>query len=119
VVTDLNGDRVDDSAILVVEKRTKKVALFVLLSNASGRSAGRLINVNDDPASIHMLGISAAPSGTYVTACGRGYWDCAADEPASVRLERTGIRCFKREGPQSLVFWNQQTLDLQRVWLTD
>ncbi len=37
------------------------------------------------------MGIDLAEPNTYQTACGKGYWECAANEPSSITLANAGI----------------------------
>ena len=37
------------------------------------------------------MAIDLAEPNTYQTACGKGYWECAANEPSSITLTNAGF----------------------------
>lgn len=116
---DFNGDGVEDKAMLLVAKKGGRVGLFVFLSKGEGRYAVHGVDVRDDIRALRYLGIEDVKPGTYRTACGKGYWNCASGEVEHVTVEFRAIRYFKHESAESIVFWNKKTRGLERVWISD
>jgi hypothetical protein len=64
-------------------------------------------------------GIKIAKPGTYVTACGKGYFDCDAGEKESVTISTDGVEFFEDEGASRLIYWDPQKKHFAEVWLSD
>jgi hypothetical protein len=49
---------------------------------------------NDLDWNAEPMAIDLAEPNTYQTACGKGYWECAANEPNSITLANAGVLIF-------------------------
>ncbi len=65
------------------------------------------------------MGIEVVPPGLYESACGKGYWDCAPDEPAEIEFENPGLRYFQFENASSIFHWDAASGELKRTWISD
>ncbi|MBN2200544.1 hypothetical protein JW777_01165 [bacterium] len=115
---DFDGDDRRDHAFILIQKDEAKCGLFVLPG-----SGGRIIKLHEMPLSrrdgkIHA-GLSPVKPGRYLTACGRGFWDCGPDEPAELELTRSGVYFFIFEGPCSIFYWNENGRRYRRVPISD
>jgi len=65
------------------------------------------------------MGISILSPGKHQTACGKGYSDCRSGEPEILDLKYSGINYFLFEGASSVFYWDANTNNFKRVWLSD
>jgi len=68
---------------------------------------------------VHRHGISVVPPRRYETACGKGYWDCKADEPEWLTLKLPAIDFFVYESANSYFGWDVSTNAFKRTWISD
>jgi hypothetical protein len=68
---------------------------------------------------IHTIGIKKNACGSYKTACGKGYWDCRKDEPPEISIKNESIDYFKIEGAHSFFYWDDNSNDFKRIWISD
>ena len=66
-----------------------------------------------------FVGFETVAPGTYESACGKGYWECASDEPAVIELEMTALRYFNFESASSILHWDAETGAFIRTWTSD
>jgi hypothetical protein len=118
VRADLNGDQIVDDAWILVPTSGGGQGLFVFLGQRSGKPKVVRLDYSKDSAPQSMY-LSEAKPERYDTACGKGYWNCAAGEPASLRLERAGIIYAAYESASSVFYWDAQRKHFKRVWLSD
>jgi hypothetical protein len=115
---DFDGDGRKDHALLLIQSDEAKCGLFVLPG-----SGGRVLKLDEFPLSpreskLHA-GLSPIKPGNYLTACGKGYWDCGPDEPRELTLKRTGVYFFVFEGSSSIFYWNEDARSFSRVPISD
>src|SRR2546428_2515981 len=92
VRADFDGDGKEDQAQLLVNADGTTYGLFILLGSGSA-----VVLDYRDVSSLTTMGIDKLSPGTHKTACGKGYGDCKAGEPESVRLRAIVKSCGLRE----------------------
>jgi len=66
------------------------------------------------------MGIDVAKPDNYETACGKGYWKCGKNEPASIALKSSGFWYYPYEkGGAELVYWDNITNTFKQAVLSD
>jgi hypothetical protein len=118
VRADLNGDQIVDDAWILISTKGEGQGLFVFLGQRSGKPRVVQLDYSEDDAPQSMY-VSLAKPGRYDTACGKGYRNCAADEPAVLHLARPGIVYAMYESASSVFYWDVRKKEFTRVWLTD
>ncbi len=118
VRVDLNGDKVIDHAWILIPTSGKGQGLFVFLGQSSGKPRVVQLDYSED-VSPQTMYLSEIEPRRYGTACGKGYWDCAAGEPAVLRLVRPGIVYAMYESSSSIFYWNAERKEFTRVWISD
>lgn len=53
------------------------------------------------------------------TACGKRYFECAKDEPPSIRFDLPSISLCLREGPCSVYVWRKNSSRFQEIRMND
>ncbi len=115
---DFNGDGNKDEANLLVRKNGLVVGLFAFISNGA-RFDAYLLDEFEEDGFFDEMGIRLARPGQYKTACGKGYFNCRANEVMELNLANNAIELFKYEGPSSYYFWDQHINRFHRVWVSD
>ena len=118
VRVDLDGDGVKDDVWILIPTTEHGQGLFVFLRDKSGKPRVVRLDRSSDYAPQIMYLSEIAP-GRYKTACGKGYFDCTAGEPALLRLTHPGIMYALYEGASSVFYWNRRRKEFARVWLSD
>lgn len=119
VEADFNGDGINDNAWILVNEAENKYGLFIFLGKKGG--SYKIIKLSEYQKETDKLymGISLIEPGKHQTACGKGYWDCAQDEPKVLTLRNPGINFFKFESANSVFYWNSIKKEFKRIWLSD
>jgi len=118
VVADFDGDGEQDRAYYLISHDEDRVGLFVIWSISTGmRRIERLVEQRSG-AEINW-GISLMPAGTYETACGKGYYECAAGQPKEITLPYPGIGYFVIGSAGSVFYWHESGEKPTHVWLDD
>ena len=116
VTSDFNGDEIPDTAWLLTNSQKTKFGLFVSLGR--NKKEYEIIKLLEGPINGNIyVGISNLPSGKHKTACGKGYWECAVNEPPILNTTYSGIVFYKFESASSVFIWEQSKF--KRVWLSD
>ena len=70
---------------------------------------------------VHLqnMGVDRIVPGNYPTACGKGYWECKAGEPAELKLKNDAILFFADGSAASAFVWRPRTKTFTRIWLSD
>jgi hypothetical protein len=119
LTADFNGDGIKDEAWILLHKTKNKYGLFVFMGRkGGGRKMFKLAEYPKRTEKIYM-GIIFLEPGTYKTACGKGYWDCAPEEPEILLLQKPGIDLFQFESADSVFYWNPKNNKFKRIWLSD
>ena len=118
VRADLNGDRVADDAWILIPTTGRGQGVFVFLGQRSGKPRIVQLSYSEElmPQSMYL---SELEPGRYDTACGKGYLDCAAGEPAVLRLRRPGVVYAMYESASSVFYWDAEAGEFTKVALSD
>lgn len=103
---DFDGDGRVDHAALARHKDGHQYGLVIVLDRAEGATVIPYYTTQSFE-EIASQGIGLANPDTYETACGKGYWTCAAGEPAKVTLTAPGIAFFTIESASSILIWDK------------
>jgi len=117
VSADFDGDGQTDTASLLIREPGVAGGLVVILGKSPGTPL--VLDSLDDAGWLDTIGVELAPSGPYLTACGKGYWDCKSDEPKTLKLRRPAIEFFAYESASSIFFFDSTTRQFRRVWISD
>lgn len=121
-VGDFNGDGTPDQAYQVISRKFCGEGLAVRLSSPKGFT-WKIINQidwgKDCPSSGLVMGIDLAKRGDYMTACGKGYWECGVNEPKVLKLKMPGIWHFRFESASSIWYWDHKRKEFKQVWISD
>jgi hypothetical protein len=118
VTADFNGDGKSDYAYLLVSKNSSKGLLAVKLSSNENYDWKILDNTLDWNS--EQMGIDLVKPDNYETACGKDYWECAANEPSRVILKNAGILYSPFEkGGAKLLFWDITKKDFVQVVMNE
>lgn len=115
---DFDGDGKIDEALILVDKDGKKFGIFVWWA-ADKFSKAEEVYVEKDFGLLQKMGIGIVKKGTFKTACGKGYYDCAKDDSAELTLSQEGIDFFMNESANSFFHWDSKTKSFERTWMSD
>ncbi|MDR0477538.1 MAG: hypothetical protein LBH14_06335 [Desulfobulbaceae bacterium] len=102
---------------LLVSRDKKCLGLFLLGENKTQNS--RPIFIDCNPGAIDFMGIKKVSPGKYMTACGKGYWECDKNESPEIEIKHDAIEYFKTEGASSYFVWNRKNESFDRIWMND
>jgi hypothetical protein len=91
----------------------KRLALVVTLSGSSERL------VSQWDGELTRMGIATLPAGRYRTACGKGYFECEAQEPEELVMQWDGIDLFYEESADSVHYLPKRGGEFVHVRLSD
>jgi len=122
VNSDLNGDGVNDSAVILINSDKKGEALWVKLS--VGISDFKWIKLDEIKAEsvAPSMGIEVAKPGEYSFGCYDEDSNCSfGPEETRLKLSLTlpGIEYFRFESASSIFYWDVKLLRFRRVWTSD
>lgn len=118
IIGDFNADKLKDEAWLLIPTTGKSTGLFVFLrqSNNTFRSVQLNYFEGENPQGFYL---SVADKGKYDTACGKGYWDCSANEPAVLNLKSQGIFFAVYESASKIYYWSALRKTFESVAISD
>ena len=119
VAADFNGDHVEDKVLLMFNRSSGRVGLWVALTVGDRATNDHLLDEIPDVTEGSTMGIALVTPGKYKTACGKGYWDCDSTEAPEITVEHAAIRYFKQEGAESFWVWDADRRSMKRVWISD
>lgn len=111
---DFNDDGIIDKAALLMRDDGTGLGLFVFF----GQAVVKLDEVNDSKL-IECIGIRNINYGPYKTVCGKGYINCAEDEPSEIIIASKTIDYFKIEGANSFFYLDIASNYFKRIWISD
>jgi hypothetical protein len=117
---DFNNDKVRDEAwILIPTGGTAGAGLFVFLGHPN--KTFRIVQLDYlEGAKAQSLYVELAPKGEYETACGKGYWNCAASgEPAKLNLKFQAISYGTFESSETIYYWDVQAKTFRNAAISD
>ena len=115
---DFNGDGIVDEAKLLLSKDGSDLGLFVFVSQRGNTS--RIYQLAERKAYRFSqdIGIKPVACGSYVTACGKGYWDCEG-EPPEITIKNESIDYFFRESRNAFFYWDDNSNHFKGNWMSD
>jgi hypothetical protein len=116
---DFNGDGIVDEAKLLLRKNGSGFGLFAFVSRKGDFFKMYQLDEMQDGKLMHAVGIKHVACGSYMTACGKGYWDCRKDEPPEIAIRNESIDYFKLEGANSFFYWDGDSHNFNRIWISD
>jgi len=102
----------------LVKQKGQGAALFAFVSQGKSFKA-YLLDELEDVIWLDVMGIDLAKKGKYVTACGKGYFECEAADPRKIILKRPGIDYFKEGSANSFIYWDDKKRAFKRIWISD
>lgn len=115
---DLDGDEIMDHALILMSEDGMRFGLFIYLSDMSYPEPF-VFDAEQDPQNLMFMCIEAVPPGEYLTACGKGYWECGEGESPEIELLNQGIDYYASEGANSFLIWDPGTETMLRIWMSD
>lgn len=116
---DFNGDGKDDQAQLGISNDGKKLVLIALLNLGQNKFKQYVLSDDMDSAYKDIMGIRLLKSGTYETVCSKGYFDCNATNNLPITFDFDVIEFFKYDGISSVFYWDKNSNNFNRLWLSD
>lgn len=117
IQADFNSDGRKDDARILIRNNGKGCALFVFLNQKL--SSPKIIRLVESEAPPQRHGVVLAQRGKYQTACGKGYFACAAGEPKWLQVNKASISFFVYESAESIFYWKPDTKSFQEVRISD
>ncbi len=118
VNSDLDGDGIKDTALLLIKSDKKESILIIYLQSKVNSPKQFVLDRYIVKSSFLNMGISAIQPGNYKTACGKGYWQCKDIETPLLKLEQTGIGYFQFESASSIFYWDPNSQNFERIWMS-
>ena len=119
VHADFNGDGINDSAWILINKSRTEWALFVSVSDPISNYKIIQLDKGSFKSGVIFMGIGEAKLGKYATACGKGYWECGKGELPELELPLPGIDYYQFESASSTFYWSKETNAFKRMWMSD
>jgi len=116
---DFNGDALPDDAWILLRRDDPGWGVFVFLGRRLGSPRLMTLEEVSGDVPIHRHGISVVPPGRYQTACGKGYWDCKADESESLTFKLPAINFFVYESANSYFWWDPRAEAFKQTSISD
>ncbi|MDD5711204.1 MAG: hypothetical protein PHY31_00435, partial [Smithellaceae bacterium] len=116
---DFDGDGEEDIARLLIDDEHNKIGVFVALSSRGRNAAPLQVETIGNEKMIEIFGIELVSPGSYWTACGKGYWNCAKDEPAKIHLTHPAINLFSYESASTYLIWNTKRKRFVKIVISD
>ncbi len=115
---DFNGNGFEDDAWIMINRDNSGWGLFVIMGKKD--MCCFAIQLLDSPSTAYTeMGLDLVPPGIYKTACGKGYRECAPDEPEEVELIRPAINVFSYEGASTLYYWDDKSGKFKSVAVSE
>jgi hypothetical protein len=127
---DYNGDGAIDSVMILEPIKNIGLGVFLFLSTKKNSiEVIKLYDTQNDtslkkPEDIQLFmryyGLQNVPAGSYQTACGKGYFECAKNEPADILIKNIGIEFFHYDAGGTRYFYWDSLLDkINFQWMDD
>jgi hypothetical protein len=115
---DMNGDKIDDQAWILINRSKNRFGLFVKLSSKKNILKLQEYPIKSKDNKINM-GISIVQPGKYLTACGKGYGNCKPEEPKEIEISKPSINFYLFESANSYFYWDENTKEFKHIWISD
>jgi hypothetical protein len=136
IAADFDRNGFIDSVLLLESNDGKHFGIFAFLFDTSAIKAIEIYNSAKDTLLhkgliehpeykaidmyIAYYGIRVAPEGKYLTACGKGYFDCEANEPETLFLINPGIDFFHFDaGGTRYFYYDYESRSWKFQWMDD
>jgi hypothetical protein len=137
---DFDGNGILDVALILELKEKIGFGVFVFLSQPNNMPTNtiKLFSTNDDPdiksameehpgqdfisAYLISYGVKVAKPGKYLTACGKGFWECGeiGSESKEINLKLPAIDFFHFDAGDNLFFyWDSRVNKFRFMWMSD
>lgn len=116
---DFNGDGAADAARIFVRPDGSEAGLFVFICDRDRKCKEHLLASAKGAKAVRRMGIDRVCRGLYKTACGKGYRECGKDEVPEIEIKNDSIDLFENEGAYSYFYWDGESNDFKRVWISD
>jgi hypothetical protein len=116
---DFDGDETLDDAWILLGRNGPNWGLFVFLGAGPSPRHGIPLDIDTGETAPQSMGLALVSPGRYDTACGKGYWECKADEPERLSLDKPAINFFAYESANSFFWWDARTKAFARTWMSD
>ena len=120
--SDFNGDGISDSAFVLKSTEFSGEGLLVKLSGDSGPKWQILEKIHwgpDYPNARLAMSIDLADAGNYLTACGKGQWQCDQYETAEFGTANPGIWYYRLGGHKAMFYWNSEKQKFDKQWMSN
>ena len=123
VHSDFNGDGLMDDAWLLIHENNLDWGVFAIIRKHKAEPSVITLTKSRKDAyprkKPQHVGISLVEPGTYVTACGKGHWDCGEGEIAEITLTKPGIKFFVFESSSAFYYWSDEDNAFRGIWISD
>ena len=119
IEADFDGNGKVDTALLLIKGDNSGWTLFVFMRSKNDQIDTFPLDHTEHTVPYLYMGISILEPGKLKTACGKGYWDCKPGEPPTLYLKNPGINYFVFESANSVFYWNKDSKNFSRIWLSD
>ena len=119
---DFNGDSINDTAYVLKSTDFSGEGLLVHLSSENGHQWKTLERINwgpDYPNANLAMAVDVAEANNYLTACGKGQWQCDEYETAEFCTAFAGIWYYRFGGHKSLFYWNPEKQKFDKQWISN
>jgi hypothetical protein len=115
---DFAGHGVAEKAIILVKKDGTGFAPFLLLAEPDGQTRFFQAEEINPMRYLQDEGLRVLLPGSYKTTCGKGY-GCSEGDKDSVTISTQAVEFFQRDGPERLIYWDNDKDRPSEVWLSD
>lgn len=113
---DFDGDKKQDAMKLLVERKSRKLGLFVWWGKTKSRPSE--VHKEERSDAISEMGVRLIRPGDQKSACGKGYFECR-NSPEKLSLKFDAVEYFKTESASSVFHWDHKKRSFERVWISD
>lgn len=114
-VSDYDGNGIPDEAWIAFSTVHDGWSLVVFMNEEKTEH----VLFSSESADPTAFGIEEVPPGEHQTACGKGYWECAPDEPELLELGNSALRFFVFESASRIFYWDSDAEKFLEVWESD
>jgi hypothetical protein len=113
---DFDGDKKTDTAKILSKEGGKGIGVWMWLTT---QKVPILADTAEHEDGKHDMGIGTVNTGTFDTACGKGYWDCKTDEEPKVTLKNSAVDFFTCESANQYLYWSEKDKKIKTIWISD
>ena len=117
VRADFDGDGKEDTARLLEKKADGSFGIWVWFAGKEAPQLAAALGGGESRPDIGIAEVEPGDSGP--TACGKGFFDCAPNEPETLVLRNAAISMMFCESSAATVYWNVKAKRFRTVWISD